>query len=149
MAAARKRPPAPVARRRAAPSSPTEREILWGGPSGPGLVYVAEQNTRSIEQLTAAVAENSAAIAEQRETTATAISALAEQQRQHAEQLAADVERRRKASEKREKFNEKLQTTAVRVGVTFFTILVGAAAWAQALLNHTAAIHTAVTGGQP
>jgi hypothetical protein len=99
---------------------------MWGGPSGKGLVYVVQENSKSIEALALAVQQNSAAI--------TAVTAT---QAEHARILAAEA----KKKAERAGLVRRLWTAA---GVSFAGSAAGVIYWAYNVLDHLIKVSNAV-----
>lgn len=110
--------------RRAAPakknasSNPSEREVLWGGPSGPGLVWVVGETTKNIETLSIGLAKNTEAIGK-----------LAAVQAEHAQVLQRDE--RSRASQQTVLRNAVLASA----GFLFF-LMVAFFAWAESIFQN-------------
>ena len=104
--------------------NPSEREVLWGGPSGPGLVWVVGETTRNIETLSVGLAKNTEAIGK-----------LTAVQADHAQMLESDKQSRLRDEQSRRSQQTTLRNALVGSAGVVFTFLVVFFAWAESVLN--------------
>ena len=122
MAARPVKKPSPA---RAPSGNPSEREVLWGGPSGPGLVWVVGETTRNIETLSVGLAKNTEAIG-----------ALAKVQGEHAQMLESDKQSRLRDENSRRSQQAILRNAVIGSAGVVFTFLVVFFAWAESVLSN-------------